>query len=141
MDFVAVGIAGFLGAITRFALSKILKLGIFGAFPFSTLVINLTGCFILSFFLTLTLEYLEINPRVRLAFGTGFLGAYTTFSTFTVDSLNLIKSNQLLLAMVYILGTSFGSVIFAWLGVSLSRLITERKREEAEDAQLDLQGE
>jgi len=141
MNFVAVGIAGFLGAITRFALSKILQFDIFVFFPFSTFFINLTGCFILSFFLTLTLEHLEINPRLRLAFGTGFLGSYTTFSTFTVDSLNLIRSNHLLLALVYILGTSLGSVIFAWLGVSFSRLITERKQEKAEDVQLDLQEE
>lgn len=139
MDFVAVGIAGFLGAITRFALSKVLKIGIFGVFPFSMMFINLTGCFILSFFLTLTLERLEINPRLRLAIGTGFLGAYTTFSTFTVDSLNLIRSGHLLLAMVYILGTSFGSVIFAWLGVTLSRLITKSKQEEAENIRLNLQ--
>ena len=136
MDFAAVGFAGFLGAITRLALSKIIKFGVFGTFPFSTLFINLTGCFVLSFFLTLTLERLEINPRVRLAFGTGFLGAYTTFSTFTVDSLNLINSNHLLSALIYILGTSFGSVIFAWLGILLSRLITERKPEEAKDLNL-----
>ncbi|WP_418792163.1 fluoride efflux transporter CrcB [Phosphitispora sp. TUW77] len=127
MDFVAVGIAGFLGAVARFALSKIFRYGFFGIFPFGTLFINLTGCFVLGFFLTLTLQYLKITPRLRLAFGTGFLGAYTTFSTFTVDSLKLIKSNQLFLAMVYILGTSVGSVIFAWLGVSLSRLITAKK--------------
>lgn len=138
MDFVAVGIAGFLGAVARFALSNILK---FGIFPFSTLIVNLTGCFVLTFFLTLTLEYLEINPRIRLAFGTGFLGAYTTFSTFTVDSLNLINSGHLLMALFYILGTSFGSVIFALLGVSFSSLITGRKREEAQDARPDLQGE
>lgn len=141
MDFIAVGIAGFFGAITRFALGKVLRFSIFGSFPFSTLFINLTGCLLLSFFLTLTLDRLVINPKLRLAFGTGFLGAYTTFSTFTVDSVNLIKNDQLVLAFIYILGTSFGAVIFAWLGLSLSRLITTAKPKEEEEAQLDLQGD
>lgn len=141
MDFIVVGIAGFLGAITRFALGNVLKFGFLGAFPFNTLFINLTGCFVLGFFLSLSLEYIEVNPRRRLAFGIGFLGAYTTFSTFTVESLELIKGNYLLLALLYILGTSFGSVIFAWLGVALSRLITDRKQAEAEDLQADLQEE
>ncbi|MHB9094526.1 MAG: fluoride efflux transporter FluC, partial [Eubacteriales bacterium] len=89
MDYLAVAIAGFLGAITRAALGKAIKALVVTVFPLGTFIINLTGCFILSFFLTLTLERLEINPKLRLAIGTGFLGAYTTFSTFAVDSINL----------------------------------------------------
>jgi len=132
LDYLAVAIAGFLGAITRAALGKAIKGLVVTVFPLGTFVINLTGCFILSFFLTLTLERLKINPRLRLAIGTGFLGAYTTFSTFSVESINLVKSHQMWVSLAYILGTSMGCVVLAWIGAAVSKLITEQRDTEAE---------
>ncbi|MDA8212276.1 MAG: fluoride efflux transporter CrcB [Clostridia bacterium] len=133
MDYLAVAIAGFLGAVTRAALGKLIKAGFTSAFPLNTLIINLTGCFVLSFFLTLTVDRLAINPKLRLAVGTGFLGAYTTFSTFALESINLLRSNLTGLSLAYILSTSLGCVLFAWFGVVLSRVMTARPvRESAE---------
>lgn len=123
MDYLAVAIGGFLGAVTRAALGKLIKAGFTSSFPVNTLIINLTGCFILSFFLTLTLDRLEINPKLRLAIGTGFLGAYTTFSTFALESINLLRSNMAWLFLAYILSTSLGCVVFAWFGDVLSRVM------------------
>ena len=135
MDYLAVAIAGFLGAITRAALGKAIKALVVTIFPLGTFIINLTGCFILSFFLTLTLERLEINPKLRLAIGTGFLGAYTTFSTFAVDSINLVKSHQMWVSLAYILGTSFGCVALAWLGAATSKALTGRSDTEVETSE------
>ena len=132
MDYLAVAIAGFLGTITRAALGKAIRALVVSVFPVGTLIINLTGCFILSFFLTLTLKRIEINPKLRLAIGTGFLGAYTTFSTFAVDSINLIKSHQMWVSLAYILGTSLGCVALAWLGAAASRALTKTRDTEAE---------
>ncbi|MFZ5641265.1 MAG: fluoride efflux transporter CrcB [Bacillota bacterium] len=125
MDYLAVGIAGFLGAVTRAVLSKIIiRTGLASPFPVNTLVINLTGCFVLSLLMHLTMDWLEINPRLRLAVGTGFLGAYTTFSTFAVEAVNLIRNNLPGLAFIYILATPLGCVLFAWFGAVLSKVIT-----------------
>ena len=136
MDYLAVAIAGFFGAITRAALGKAVKAMVVSVFPLGTFIINLTGCFILSFFLTLTLERLEINPKLRLAIGTGFLGAYTTFSTFAVDSANLIRSQQMWVSVAYILGTSLGCVILAWIGAAASKtLMSERSGTEVETSE------
>jgi CrcB protein len=135
LDFLAVAVAGFFGAITRAALGKAIKAMVGTVFPLGTFAINLTGCFILSFFLTLTLERLEINPKLRLAIGTGFLGAFTTFSTFAVDSVNLIRSQQMWVSAAYILGTSFGCVVLAWLGIVTSRVLTGRRDKEAETSE------
>lgn len=135
MDFLAVAVAGFLGAITRAAVGKAVKALVVTVFPLGTFIINLSGCFILSFFLTLTLERLEINPKLRLAIGTGFLGAYTTFSTFAVDSVNLMKSHQIWISVAYILGTSVGCVVMAWLGVATSRVLTGRGDTDVETAE------
>lgn len=135
MDYLAVAIAGFLGAITRAALGKAIKALVVTVFPLGTFIINLTGCFILSFFLTLTLERLEINPKLRLAIGTGFLGAYTTFSTFAVDSINLVKSHQMWVSLSYILGTSFGCAALALIGAATSRALTGRSDTEVETSE------
>lgn len=125
MDYLAVAIGGFLGAVTRAALSELIGAGFSMPFPVNTLVINLTGCFVLSFFLNLTLNRLKINPKLRLAFGTGFLGAYTTFSTFALESVNLLRNNLVWVSFAYILATSLGCVLFAWGGAVLSRALTE----------------
>jgi len=135
LDYLAVAIAGFFGAITRAALGKATKALVLTVFPLGTFIINLTGCFILSFFLRLTLERLEINPKLRLAIGTGFLGAYTTFSTFAVESIDLVKSDQMWVSLAYILGTSLGCVILAWIGAAAGKALTEPRDTETETSE------
>lgn len=127
MDYLAVGLAGFLGAVSRALLAKYIKIGYAGEFPVNTLAINLTGCFILCFFMLVTLERLRINPKLRLAVGTGFCGAYTTFSAFSVESINLLRDGRAASAFAYIIITGLGCVIAGWLGTSTGRLLTSRK--------------
>ncbi len=130
MDYLAVGIAGFLGAVTRAFLGKVMA-GVSLLFPVSTLAINVTGCFVLSFFLNITIERLHINPRLRLAVGTGFMGAYTTFSTFAVESVDLMKAGSAWFSVLYIVATAFGCVAFAWVGMGASRLAAGRDSDDA----------
>ncbi|MBU7007799.1 fluoride efflux transporter CrcB [Phosphitispora fastidiosa] len=132
MDYLAVAAAGFLGAVTRAALGKAADALIVTVFPLGILIVNLTGCLILSFFLTLTAERLKINPKLRLAVGSGFLGAYTTFSTFAVDSIGLIVSRQIWGGLGYIIGTSLGCIALAWLGAAAGRSLAKRSDTEAE---------
>lgn len=132
LDYLAVAIAGFMGAVTRAAMGKVIKTGLFPVFPLNTLVINLTGSLVLSFFLTATLERVNINPRLRLAFGTGFLGAYTTFSTFALESVNLMEKGQLWTSLVYIALTSLGCVAAAWIGAAAGRAANLRGSNETE---------
>lgn len=122
MDYLAVAAAGFLGAVSRGFISNLIKPDFAGHFPLSTLMVNLTGCFILSLFMSLTLSRLIINSRLRLAIATGFLGAYTTFSTFSLEAVNLVRSGPGWLALGYILATPLGCILAAWLGDVLSRM-------------------
>ncbi|PKM82320.1 MAG: fluoride efflux transporter CrcB [Firmicutes bacterium HGW-Firmicutes-14] len=127
MDYLAVAMAGFFGAVARAVLGEAVKGLVVTAFPLGIFIVNITGCFILSFFLRLTLERLEINPRLRLAIGTGFLGAYTTFSTFAVDSINLIRSDQIWISLAYIVGTPVGCTVMAMIGAAAGKGLTERR--------------
>lgn len=121
MDYLAVAVAGFFGAIARKLMGLIVVYPKTSLFPVNTLLINLTGCFVLSFFMNITLHRLKVNPNIRLAFGTGFLGAYTTFSTFTLETVNLARNGHVFGSVLYAAITALGSVAMAWLGLAMSR--------------------
>lgn len=126
--------AGALGAGSRYGLTLLIQgwMGQRGAhtflittlgatFPLGTLIINVTGSFLLSFLTTLAIHEV-INPDYRLIWGTGFLGAYTTFSTFELESEGLLAQGQWGNASVYILG----NVILGFIAVLLGRALALR---------------
>jgi len=118
MQVAAVGAGGFFGAMMRFYIGKVIPTP-FG-FPYGTLLINLLGCLFLAWFFTMTARRWKINDNLKLAIGTGFTGAFTTFSTFSVETLNLLKNQQYGAALVYVLLSIFGGIAFALLGAKLA---------------------
>ena len=114
-QFFAVGVGGFFGAMTRYGLSRVIPQE--ADFPLSTLCINSIGCFCLAWLFT---KYTKRTP-VILAIGTGFLGAFTTFSTFSVDALLLFEQDEWILAGSYIASNIGGGLLFAVLGVFFAR--------------------
>ncbi|WP_029420868.1 fluoride efflux transporter FluC [Alicyclobacillus macrosporangiidus] len=111
MPYLAVAIGGFLGAIARYLVSE--WVGTLHGFPVATLIINLSGSAFLSWFYTLTLERLPVHPHLRLGIGTGFVGAFTTFSTLTVDVWNLTVAQLYGWAGLYLLLTFAGGLLAA----------------------------
>ncbi|MCX7796866.1 MAG: fluoride efflux transporter CrcB [bacterium] len=97
-ELVAVGIGGFLGAVMRYVVSQWIKLNFGGKFPFVSLVVNVTGCFLAGAFLTLFSKKLDIPDITKTIIMVGFLGAFTTFSTFGVETISYFKSGKYLLA-------------------------------------------
>jgi CrcB protein len=120
LSIIAVGIGGLIGAIVRYSIGKVVFIQ--SGFPFATLFINLSGCYFLAWFLTITAKRLKMNPNLRLAIGTGFTGAFTTFSTFSVETLNLIKNGQYGFALLYVLASIFGGIGLALLGAKIASL-------------------
>jgi len=92
-------------------------------FPVGTLLINLSGSLLLGFFLTLATQRLLIDPRWRLLFAVGFLGAYTTFSTYTYESLELILQGQWAAGLANLLGSTLAGILAAAAGVYLAKLL------------------
>lgn len=121
--WLGIAIGGALGAPARYFLSLSIqgRLGsaTWAAFPLSTLIINTLGSFLLGVVLTLDLRGL-VSPALRLAFGTGFVGAFTTFSTFVWESELLLRSGKGGRAALYIFGNllmGYGAVLFGrWVG-------------------------
>lgn len=111
--FVAVSLGGILGANSRYLVSLYIAERLGGAFPYGTMMINVTGSLVMGFFLTLVTERVPVDPVWRLFFATGFLGAYTTFSSYAFEASVLIRDGFYGLAFVYL----FGSVLAGMIGV------------------------
>lgn len=113
---------GAIGALARFGISKFIGKLIGGAFPWGTLTANFIGLFIIGVFF----EFFErsILPQsMRYLITVGFLGALTTFSTYGLESLLLMKNGQIRLALFNILVSNIGGLIFVGVGMLLSRFL------------------
>jgi len=121
MTYLYIAIFAVLGAFARYGQTLVVQ-GVLGrSFPFATLSINILGSFLMGFLFFETLERINLNPSLRTGLLTGGLGAYTTFSTFSLESLNLIEGGDLTKAGLYVAASVLLSIAAALLGAFLSR--------------------
>mgnify|MGYP002632644056 FL=1 len=117
----AIGLGGFLGAVGRFWLSSLAQ-RYSDRFPLGTLSVNLLGSFILGLLATLFLEKVIVGQELRLFLLVGLLGAFTTYSTFSLETLNLVRTGEWLFAGSNILANVLGTLIAVWAGVGIAKL-------------------
>jgi len=121
-----IGVGGFLGAISRYGLSNAVQLfagdRIVG-FPLGTLAVNMIGCFVLGFVAHLLSERFFIARELRFAITVGFLGAFTTFSTFALETVSLAQGGRVLFAGLNLLAGNMLGLLFVWCGWRLGTLI------------------
>ncbi len=114
-------VGGGLGSLVRYGVS-LLAVRLFGTrFPFGTLIVNLTGCFLIGVAFAMAERGLKImNPTVRLLFITGFLGGLTTFSSYAVETANTIRAGTYLITATNFLSNNLigGALVFVglWVG-------------------------
>ncbi len=101
VKILSVAFGGAIGAVARYGLN-LLFAKTFAPFPFATFFINITGSFLIGFLLIFCQDKFPTNENLRLAIIVGFLGAYTTFSTFEFETFELIQTRHLLLAILYV---------------------------------------
>jgi CrcB protein len=94
-----------------------------GAFPFHTLLINVSGSLAVGLLLVLLTERLVIDPAWRLLLVVGFLGGYTTFSSYTFEALSLIEEGDWVAALGYVVGSNGLGLLAAYAGMVLARVI------------------
>lgn len=122
-NYLLVAIGGMLGAIARYWLGGVLSQRWPLALPVETLVINVSGSFLLGFLTSAGIEYGVISQPWRLAFGVGFLGAYTTFSTWQVESLRLLQQGSTRFAVLNLSVSVALELLAAWTGYWLGRAV------------------
>ena len=118
-----VGAAGFAGALARFGAGRLVGTFWGGQFPLGTFLINVTGSFFLGWFYTFVERRPSIPETVRLAVATGFVGAYTTFSTWMYESADLMGKGAALEAGTHLLGSLGVGLVAVWLGIVLGRAL------------------
>ena len=123
-NLIAVSLGAIAGALSRYYISLwfLQRFGV--AFPYGTFVINITGCFVMGFFFTLATErILTISAEIKLLVATGFLGSYTTFSTYGLDTVTLLAAQRFAPALIYWLGSAMLPIASVQLGVVIARLL------------------
>ncbi|MGB3550788.1 MAG: fluoride efflux transporter CrcB [Candidatus Binatus sp.] len=114
-----VAIGGGIGSATRYLVGGWFAARFGSAFPYGTFAINVTASFIIGFFLAFAQERVSFNPHLRLFVAVGFIGGYSTFSTFEYESVRLLQDGEMLLGAVYILGSVITGGLAAIGGIAL----------------------
>jgi CrcB protein len=122
-NFLFIGIGGFFGAITRYGVSLWIGQQWGRSFPLGTFIVNISGCFFIGLLMSLLTERFMVNPQWRLFLIVGFLGAYTTFSTFGYETGELVKDSEWLIAGLNVVGSVFAGLAALKLGEILAKSI------------------
>lgn len=128
MIALALAIGAFIGTLCRYGIGQWVAASPAG-FPTATLSINLLGCLFLGWFFTIVLHRIRVSPAVRAGIGTGFTGSFTTFSTFSVETVNLARNGHVGLAVGYVLASLIGGISLAALGFAVAKRQSRRAKE------------
>jgi CrcB protein len=123
MTIAGVAVAGALGALARYGLGGLIANRNSGSFPLETLVINVSGSLVLGFVFVLLTERFLPHPALRTSLTVGFLGAYTTFSTFSLETLRLIEDGAVGLAVLNVVASVVAGLVAVYLGIVVGRAI------------------
>jgi CrcB protein len=121
MNWLAVAIGGALGSVTRYGVALLLP-ATAGRFPWATFCVNLVGSFLIGVAFVLIVQKHTFVPELRLWLMTGFLGGFTTFSSFSLETLQLWQQGQNLQALIYVIG----SVVCCLIAVALAVTLTQK---------------
>lgn len=122
LQIIYIGLGGFFGAISRFLLTKFIN-NYFPAFPFGTLIVNVTGSFILGVIFYSSVNGKNLSPELRDFIAIGFIGAYTTMSAFALDSYRLAEVSEYFYLALNIFGNIFLCLLAVYIGKELAVFI------------------
>ncbi|MEO1962883.1 MAG: fluoride efflux transporter CrcB [Cycloclasticus sp.] len=120
-QILAIAAGGSLGAVMRYLMSTGVYSWLGRGFPYGTLTVNVLGSLAMGLLYELFLQRLSISPEVRALLLVGFLGAFTTFSAFSIETVHLIEQGDLLKAVGNILASVILCVLATWCGLLIAR--------------------
>ena len=122
-QIIAIAIGGALGALLRFWMSTGIHVLMGRGFPYGTLAVNVIGSFLMGLLYVFMLERMEVSAELRAALMIGVLGAFTTFSTFSIETMNLIEAGEVTRAGMNIVFSVSLCLLGCWLGMVLGRQV------------------
>lgn len=122
--YLLIALGGALGSMARYWVGSTISGRMGMRFPFGTLVVNLTACVVIGFTLTYLGNRLEINPAWRFFLLVGFIGAYSTFSTFEWETLSTLRTGAFSLAAIYAVGSLILGLAATWCGAILGEAVS-----------------
>jgi CrcB protein len=117
-----IALGGALGAIARYQLASMIDARVPVGFPWGTFIVNITGCLVMGVTTTVLSDRL-VHPNWRFLVPIGFIGAYTTFSTFEMETFRAITDGAWLMGALNVVGSVLAGYVALWLGVVLTRLV------------------
>lgn len=118
-----IGVGGFLGAISRYWIKNWSVLHISSQFYLNTVIINIVGCFLMALFLRLAFDIWELDPDLRLGIATGFIGAFTTFSTLCRETVTLFLSGAVIYSLLNLILSVTAGIAAIYLGEIVAKKI------------------
>lgn len=123
MNLVIIALGGALGAVSRFLMGNAVSKAVGSALPYGTFVINLVGCFAMGLLMTIIVDRELLSAAWRLFLCVGFLGGFTTFSSFGYEALMLLTEGRMLAALTYVSGSVALGLAAAAAGVLCARAL------------------
>ena len=121
--FIAIFLGGGCGALSRYLIiDQMNKLGT-NSFPYGTMLVNVLGAFLIGIVYYLRMSKIIINEQLKVFITIGFLGGFTTFSSFNLDFFRLIESGNIFPALMYALATLLTTIVAFYIGYSLSKIL------------------
>ena len=121
--YVMIALGGALGSIARYQVATVVQARVPVGFPYGTFVVNVTGCFVMGFVTALLTERLVANPNWRFLVPIGFVGAYTTFSTFELETFRAASEGAWMIAGTNMLGSFVVGYAALWAGFVAARVL------------------
>lgn len=118
-----VGLAGFLGTISRYLIGQAIFKLFPGPFPYATFFINLIGCFLIGLIYGFIEKGNLVSYQTKMILMVGFCGGFTTFSAFSIENLNLIREGRIGLCVIYILSSVFIGLAATWGGFTIVKTL------------------
>ena len=123
MKWLWIALAGAAGTLARYWLGAGIQRLAGGSFPWGTVVINVSGCFVFGLFWALAVERFNIDSELRIIILLGFMGAFTTFSTYMFESVDLLRAGAMFHALLNLLGQNLAGFIAVLAGMALARVL------------------
>ena len=120
MRLLLIAVFGAIGTLARYGLQGVVQIRVGSTFPYGTLLVNLTGCFLLGLIGQITLNRMIVPPEWRVAIAVGFFGGYTTFSSFSWETAKMLEAGEWLRASAYVAASVVLGLLLSATGIRLA---------------------